>query len=178
VVAIVGPFQRGTPGCTLARMPTGHGCDALWLGELGALYARVDALYADWSCPTSNDCCHFGSTGRQPYVTAIELMAIRSTLAEQGSWPREPRVLLPLLREGDERRRCLLLDPQGRCSVYAQRPFGCRTYYCGRAERGARPDVEELAVLLAALQALAARHRMGGDQPRPLTNALGGGWAG
>jgi uncharacterized protein len=160
-------------------MPTGRGCDAQWLAELRALYVRVDALYADWSCPSSNDCCHFGSAGHQPYVTAIELVAIRSALAELGSWPSEPRGLLPLLHEGGgERRRCPLLDPEGRCSVYAQRPFGCRTYYCGRALRGARPDTQELAGLLAALQALAARHRLGGEQPRPLSRALAGGWAG
>jgi hypothetical protein len=35
-----------------------------------------------------------------------------------------------------------------------------------------------LAELLAALQDLAARHKLGGDHVRPLANAIEGGWAG
>ena len=42
---------------------------------------EVDALYADWSCPSSTECCRFGVTGRQPYLTSIEaLLRGRDTL--------------------------------------------------------------------------------------------------
>jgi Fe-S-cluster containining protein len=157
-------------------MASRGGCDALWLDELHSLFARVDALYADWSCADSGDCCRFGSAGHQPYVTAIELFAIRHALAELA--PATERRALPVLREANDVRSCPLLDRGGGCSVYADRPFGCRTYYCGRAKPGAHPNADELAELLAALQDLAARHKLGGDHVRPLANAIEGGWAG
>jgi len=65
-----------------------------------------------------------------------------------------------------------LLDSHGRCSVYADRPLGCRTFYCKQAIRAAEPARKELRQLLRALQDLAARHERNGDQPRPLSSAL------
>src|SRR4051812_37943523 len=109
--------------------------DAL-LAELAALYREVDALYADWSCPSSTECCRFGITGRQPYLTSIEVLAIQHALARQGDLPPANKRALPITRDGDKERICPLLDDKKRCSVYADRPLGCRTYYCDRASRG------------------------------------------
>ncbi|HEY2732982.1 MAG TPA: YkgJ family cysteine cluster protein [Polyangiales bacterium] len=137
------------------------------LDELRSLYDRVDALYADWRCPNSGDCCRFGGASRQPYVTALEWSAIRHALAAIGGGPSCADRASPLDRE----RACPLLARDGRCSVYADRPFGCRTFYCGRAQRGARPDSAELDALVAALRELAARHQLGGEIARPLSLA-------
>lgn len=142
------------------------------LAELVELYARVDALYADWSCPGSTECCRFGVTGRQPYVTAIELSLLRHGLARRGGPLSARRRALPLHSEGPDERTCPLLDRAGRCAAYAERPLGCRTFYCERAQRGAGPAREELRELVRELQELAARHQLGGELARPLTRAL------
>ena len=145
------------------------------LGELAGLYGEVDALHAGFSCPASSECCRFGLTGREPYVTSLELRAIERALARNGGGlPSARKRALPLHGAAvEDERTCPLLDRAGRCSVYALRPFGCRTYYCARAERGADPR-RELRPLLAQLRELAARHRPGGDTARALTSALGG----
>jgi Fe-S-cluster containining protein len=159
-------------------LPTAPHGETAWLGELYALFARVDALYADWSCPGSTECCRFGITGRQPYVTDIEASAIRHALAQRGG-PLAPRKrALPLLLSEASERVCPLLGDDQRCSVYAARPLGCRTFYCGRARRGAGPERAELRELTRELQELAARHRMGGDAARPLLRVLESGWGG
>jgi Fe-S-cluster containining protein len=155
--------------------------DQVWLLELEQLYARIDAIYADWSCPSSTDCCRFGVTGRQPYVTSIELLAIRRALALRGgSLEAHERALplLPVLRDSADERICPLLDRDQRCSVYADRPLGCRSFYCGRATRGAGPTDHTLLEIIDALRALAARHRLGGEIARPLLQVLELGFAG
>jgi Fe-S-cluster containining protein len=144
-----------------------------WLAELRALYARVDALYADWRCPESADCCRFGLTGRQPFVTELELLAIRVALAERATPARRS---LPISTARDALRACPLLDARGRCTVYAVRPMGCRSYYCARAQRGAGPEPAALQTLFDELQLLAARHRLGGERLRALCAALEDGW--
>jgi Fe-S-cluster containining protein len=128
----------------------------------------VDARYAGVTCPGSTECCRFGLTGRQPYLTSIEAALIRRALGGRGFGERKrPRFApLPLVRERDER-PCPLLDDAGRCSVYAARPLGCRTFYCARAT-GDVPARAELRTLLRRLQALAARHQPGGEHARPL----------
>ena len=146
--------------------------EAAWLAELDALYARVDALYADWTCPSSTECCRFGITGRQPYVTAIEASAIRHVLARRGGLLEANKRALPMLLSEAQERVCPLLNKQQRCSVYKQRPLGCRTFYCNKATCGSGPDRDALAQLTRELQDLAARHRMGGDEPRPLMRVL------
>ncbi|HKU37314.1 MAG TPA: hypothetical protein VJR89_04185 [Polyangiales bacterium] len=143
------------------------------LQELHALYARADALYAGWSCPGSTECCRFGITGRQPYVTGVELRLVRHALARRGGPLAPRRRALPIAR-GAAERVCPLLDRSGRCAVYADRPLGCRTYYCDRATRGDGPDREDLRELVRALQDLAARDQLGGELARPLTQALEG----
>ena len=143
------------------------------LAELRELYAEVDALFSGASCEASTECCRFGITGRQPYVTSIELAAIeRAIAARGGSVSSVKRRALPLEKGREvEERACPLLDARGRCSIYADRPFGCRTFFCSRAigELPARKDTREL---LHRLQALAAKHQRGGDQARPLERAL------
>lgn len=144
------------------------------LSELAALYAEVEAMYADWSCPGSTECCRFGITGKQPFVTSIEQAALERAVGRRGGMPSKKKRALPLTRDAEKERMCPLLSNEGKCSVYADRPLGCRTFYCGRATRGDGPDRRELKHVVQRLSELAARHRFGGDQARPLEHVLRG----
>lgn len=142
------------------------------LAELRALYAEVDALYQDVSCESSTECCRFGVTGRQPYVTSIELVAIERAVAARGGSRGLKRRALPLAKgRAEEERACPMLDARGRCTIYVDRPFGCRTYFCARA-KGELPDRNDLRDLLNHLRDIAARHALGGEDARPLERAL------
>ena len=132
--------------------------------ELLALYAEVDALLAPISCPGSTDCCHFGRTGREPYPHAVELAEVEHARASLGRAPRSPHLNV----EG----RCPLLGRDGRCRIYASRPFGCRTYFCDRASGEVpRERVREIGRRIADLSARAFPRDPG---PRALTKVLGG----
>ena len=145
------------------------------LRELERLYADVDALYAGTSCPSSTECCRFAITGREPYVTSVELALLRRATSQRSGKrdhaeplsTSDPR--LPVL--ADER-TCPLLSRDGRCSVYAARPFGCRTFFCERAESLAPVRHADMLSRVRDLKALAERHQPGGSAGRPLTRAL------
>ena len=143
-----------------------------FLAELAALYREVDAHYADWSCPSSTECCRFGITGRQPYVTAVEALALKRALARRGGLPKPKKRALPMTQDQARERICPLLGHDNRCVVYADRPLGCRTFFCGRATRGAGPEREELRELVRRLQDLASRHELGGERARPITRVF------
>jgi Fe-S-cluster containining protein len=145
---------------------------ALLLGELAALYAEVDAANAGSSCPSDTECCRFGVTGREPYVTSIEVAAIGRAVRARGGPLAPKRRALPLVTSAERERICPLLDASSRCSVYASRPFGCRTYFCSRATHAAPRDRALERSFARRLTELAARHEPGGDAPRPLTRVL------
>jgi Fe-S-cluster containining protein len=168
------PHFLPTTGAPLAELLSG----------LEAVYRDADRLHAGWSCPASTECCRFGMTGREPYVTSIELATLRKAIAARGgmrSWRRAPavaddvaraatgRVALPVVRD---ERRCPLLDAAGRCAVYEARPLGCRTFFCERATPGEKVKQREVNALVRRIQDLAAAHEPGGDRGRPLTRAL------
>ncbi len=155
------------------------------LAELDALYAEVDETFAAWSCESSTDCCHFGRTGREPYVTPIELAAIERERARSGrklaaigkpqgkksqsDRSQRDRRSLPL---ANDERRCPLLDDAGRCTVYARRPFGCRTFFCDRAIPGAKVTQRDINAFVARIRDLTAGFRGGEEEGRPLTRML------
>jgi Fe-S-cluster containining protein len=163
------------------------------LAELSAVYADAAALLSDWTCPASTECCRFGITGREPYVTSIEVAAVKRELARIGG-ARAFRGAEPLAARAspthDKKRRlalvadertCPLLDHEGRCAVYAARPLGCRTFFCERASspsrsrstRGRALPQRELNDLVRRVRTIASRHRPDGDLGRALTKALG-----
>ena len=167
----------------MSRRTTPDPTDEL-LAELADVYRDADALFWGWSCPASTECCRFGITGREPYVTSIELAALRRALAARGgmrSWKRAPavgrdpegtstsRVPLPVITE---ERTCPMLDVQGRCAAYEARPLGCRTFFCDRAEAGGKVKQRDVNTLVRRIQDIAARHEPSGDKGRPLTRAL------
>jgi Fe-S-cluster containining protein len=144
-----------------------------YLAELAALFSETDALYAGSSCEASTECCRFGVTGREPYVTSVELSAIARAVARNGGPLSPKRRALPMTGDAERERMCPLLDASGRCSVYASRPFGCRTFFCERATHASAPSRGGQKALADRLRALAARHEPGGDATRPLSRALG-----
>lgn len=158
-----------------------RGREAELLGELEEVYRDADGAFAGWSCPASTECCRFGITGREPYVTSIELAAVRRALAARGG-PRSVRLAAPLtvpspsgarrLPTAPPERTCPLLAEGGRCAIYTSRPLGCRTFYCDRADPGPPVRHRDLLALVRRVQEIAARHEPTGDQGRPLTRAL------
>ncbi len=145
--------------------------------ELMALYAEVEARYAGHRCPGSSECCRFAITGREPYVTSIEIAVVKRALAARGGALSERRRALPLAPKTsrDEERTCPLLTAEQRCAVYAARPLGCRTFWCDRAERDAPVRQPLINQLVRRVQAIAERHRPGGAQGRLLRRALASG---
>ncbi len=146
--------------------------------ELAALYAETDALMAPMSCDASTDCCRFGVTGREPYPTAIEAAELLRAFAATGKrmqttpnanagGPGKKGKKRALPMAGDER-RCPMLSDKGRCIAYASRPFGCRTFFCDRAqgEEPTRASINELGRRIADLS---ARYDPRDPGPRPLT---------
>src|SRR6185295_5725337 len=109
-----------------ARRPT----RAQALRRLAALYRQADSAYERFSCPSSAECCQLRRRGRQPWLWPVESAALEDALRRQGRRVPEPRA------DGG----CPLLDEAGRrCTVYEDRPFGCRTYFCDRASGGRHP---------------------------------------
>jgi Fe-S-cluster containining protein len=153
---------------TTRKNPTN---DAL-LDELAALYRETDRSNAGSSCPASTECCRFGITGREPYVTSIEVAAIERAIARRGGPLSPKRRALPIALDAERERVCPLLDDSGRCSVYESRPFGCRTFFCVRATIARRRRPSEERQLVNRLRAIAARHETGGDAPRPLSKVF------
>ena len=133
---------------------------------LPEIYAEVDRLLAGWSCEASTDCCHFGRTGREPYLTPLEWQHLKRALA--GRTPKKARLTIV-----DDEGRCPLLDATGRCSVYADRPFGCRTFFCERAiSGGERFPRQQIRERLREVVAENERYNLHGE-PRPLRRWLG-----
>jgi Fe-S-cluster containining protein len=154
-----------------AAEPTRHD-EAELLDELRRLYEATDAVELGSSCPTSTECCRFGITGREPYITSIEAVAIAQAVGASGGPLSAKRRALPLAGGTSAgERTCPLLASGGRCSVYAWRPFGCRTFFCERATRAARRDRKLERELARRLLEIAARHHPEGDKVRALTQA-------
>lgn len=98
-----------------------------------AILHEADQALDGWSCDASTECCRFAITGREPSVTQIEWQLVVDETARQGR-------RLPALPTDDDE-RCPFLAPVdgkarhegGRCTIYASRPLGCRTFFCERA---------------------------------------------
>ena len=148
------------------------------LDALRAVYAEVDRLLDGWTCDGTTECCRFGVTGREPYPTAVEVAELERAVRARGGLPK--RRALPTVNErGDDERRCALLSDEGKCLVYASRPFGCRTFFCDRAS-GAAGEAwragpkAEIARLSRAVADVSARFDPRDPGPRPLSRATDG----
>jgi len=138
-----------------AAPPTGNAHEEeRVLKELRTVYRQADAAYAPFSCPASGECCQLATTRRQPWLWWPEWLL----LTRQHPLP-------PPRADGG----CPYLDAAGRrCTVYADRPFGCRTFFCGRIQGPARQPAETVSALLVRLERLSERLRPALAAPRPL----------
>ena len=151
-----------------------------------AILQDADRELEGWSCDSSTECCRFAITGREPWVTQVEWQLVVDETARQG------RRLPPMPTSDDE--RCPFLAPLpagsaaagkakhegGRCTVYASRPLGCRTFFCERARDNdgnqgpPSTSTRELREAARSLDALKTREGAGDDdgKARPLRSWL------
>jgi Fe-S-cluster containining protein len=129
------------------------------LQELRAIYAEIEQRPLPRQCEMRTTCCHFRVTGKTPLVTKVEAL-----LAAQGVRASGKKKLI--LHPDDA---CPLLGKNGRCTIYAHRPFGCRTHFCAAA--GGPYPRQHVADLIRRMEALDEKlgHR---DGSRPFEAAL------
>lgn len=127
---------------------------------LDEVLTGLGELFSNATCPRSTRCCRFRETGRVPYV-----------------WPSEARrVVLGVMRRGGKLPRgggegdCPLLLADGGCSIYADRPFGCRTFFCRDAMLPSGPMRREVDALAKRLRT--ASEAAGETELAPLTTFL------
>ena len=124
--------------------------------ELRAVYRLADAAYRPYSCPGTAECCQLASTKREPWLWPVEWELL---LEAKGGVVPAPRA------DGG----CPFLEADGlRCSVYASRPFGCRTFFCHRVRGPAREPIEAVALLSERLERVAQTLDADASAPRPL----------
>lgn len=125
---------------------------------MAAIYAAVAARPLERSCSMSTECCQFRLTGRTPMLTKGEALYAAIGVRASG------RKKLPDRTDG----ACPLLGKNGRCMIYAHRPFGCRTHFCSAA--GGPYPRKHVADLIQRLDVL--DERLKGDGPRPIQGAV------
>lgn len=131
------------------------------LSEVRAIYADLAKRPVERNCTLRTECCHFKLTGLTPYLTKGEALLAAKAFRATG------RKQFPERSDG----ACPMLHPEtARCMIYADRPFGCRTHFCGAAGGPyARRDVIDLIRRLEAVDAA-----LGGDGARTLPGAVAG----
>jgi Fe-S-cluster containining protein len=132
------------------------------LKALDAVYRKAGELLAGFGCALSGECCQLAATRREPYLFPIEQLRVRRALESAG------REVPPARAEGG----CALLDASGRrCSIYADRPFGCRTFFCDRVKGPGPMPTAQLLGLTARLTRVSDELDPGA-RPRPLSELL------
>ena len=87
------------------------------LEKIRAIYADLAKRPVERQCIARTQCCQFRLTGLTPELTKGEALLAAKAFRATG------RKELPERKDGT----CPLLQT-GRCLIYADRPFGCRTY--------------------------------------------------
>jgi uncharacterized protein len=127
--------------------------------DVRAIYAELEARPVERDCLRRNECCQFKLTGLTPYLTKGE------ALVAAYAWRASGRRSLPVESDGT----CPVFDPsQGKCLIYADRPFACRTHFCAAA--GGPIARREVLDLIRRLETIDAR--LQGDGPRKLPAAV------
>ena len=89
-----------------------------------AIYGELAKRPIERYCTLKTECCHFLLTGETPFLTKGEALVAAQALRSTG------RKVLPARSDG----ACKLLHATtGRCMIYHDRPFGCRTHFCEAA---------------------------------------------
>jgi len=123
------------------------------------VYADLAARPIERNCVRLTECCQFRHTGCTPWLTDAEaVLAVKAFRAAGRTRLTEPP-------DGS----CPMLDARsGRCVIYADRPFACRTHFCEAA--GGPYARREVLDLIRRLEAISTE--MGGEGPRPIASAL------
>ena len=94
------------------------------LAEVRAVYAELAKRPIERACITRTECCQFKLTGLTPHLTKGEAL-----VAAKGFRATGRKDLLESIDGA-----CPMLKTEtGRCMIYADRPFGCRTHFCEAA---------------------------------------------
>jgi hypothetical protein len=141
--------QSGLHNEDLARM----------VAEVRAVYEELARRPVERACLARTECCQFHLTGRTPYLTKGEAL-----VAAKG-WRATGRKEVPESVGG----ACPLLHKDtGRCLIYSNRPFGCRTHFCDAA---GGPYPRKLVIdLIRRLEEV--DRQLGGEGPRKIQAAL------
>lgn len=126
--------------------------------EIKAIYAELERRLLPRQCVMRTGCCHFRIAGHTPLLTRGEALHTAQGVRASG------RKILKPHPDG----ACPLLGRDGRCTVYAHRPFGCRTHFCAGA--GGMYPRKHVADLIQRLEAL--DEQLGGHGSRPLEAAV------
>ena len=148
------PRSRSAP-----RLNPQAAAHAAALAEVRAVYEELARRPVERACTLRTECCQFRLTGLTPYLTRGEALVAAKGVRAAG------RKQLPERTDG----ACPLLHPHtGKCMIYADRPFGCRTHFCPEAGGPyARAEVLDLIRRLEKVDAA-----LGGDGPRKLPGAV------
>lgn len=129
------------------------------LAEVRAVYAELAKRPIERSCIARTECCQFQLTGQTPYLTKGEALVAAKGFRATG------RKELPEPANG----ACPMLKAEtGKCMIYADRPFGCRTHFC-EAAGGPYPRKQVLD-LIRRLEVV--DQQLGGDGPRKIEAAV------
>lgn len=129
------------------------------LAEVRAVYAELAKRPVTRNCIARTECCRFQLTGQTPHLTKGEALLAAKAFRATG------RKELPDAEDG----ACPMLNrTTGKCMIYADRPFACRTHFCEAA--GGPYERKEVIDLIRKLEDLG--HRLGGDGPRKIEAAV------
>ena len=115
------------------------------LAGLRTIYEEVEARPLPRQCELRTGCCQFRLTGKTPVVTRVEALLAAQGVRAAG------RKKLVARADG----ACPMLGKEGKCGIYAHRPFGCRTHFCAAA--GGPYPRQHVADLIHRMEALDER---------------------
>ena len=130
--------------------------DSAVLAEVRSIYEALAQRPIQRQCQARTTCCRFQLTGELPLVTHAEALYAAVGVRASGRKKLKPHP------EG----ACPLLGKDGRCTIYAHRPFGCRTHFCIAA--GGMYPRKEVADLIHRLEALDEKIRGDGSRDLPV----------
>lgn len=129
------------------------------IAEVRAVYAELAKRPLERACIARTECCQFKLTGLTPQLTKGEALVAAKGVRASGRKELPPSVA----------GACPLLKPEtGRCMIYADRPFGCRTHFCDAA---GGPYPRKLVLdLIRRIEAV--DQQLGGAGPRKIEGAV------
>lgn len=129
------------------------------IDEVRQIYAELAKRPFERNCQARTECCQFQLTGLTPQLTKVE--ALVAAKGFRGAGRKE-------LPEPDDGACPMLKRETGKCMIYADRPFGCRTHFCEAA--GGPYARKEILDLIRQLEDV--DRKLCGDGPRQIQVAV------